>query len=63
MKTRNQNKSNIKSDRIMEKKTNITEKDLRVYTEHREHDNSKTHQCQDEERNTGSLQADFSLSH
>lgn len=28
MKTRNQNKSNIESDRIMEKKTNITEKAL-----------------------------------
>ncbi|WP_371115599.1 DUF3408 domain-containing protein [Prevotella nigrescens] len=36
---------------------------MRVYTEQREHDNSKTHQCQDEERNTGSLQADFSHSH
>ena len=31
MKTRNQNKSNIKSDRIMEKKTNITEKDLSLF--------------------------------
>ena len=31
MKTRNQNKSNMKSDRIMEKKTNITEKDLSLF--------------------------------
>ena len=31
MKTRNQNKSNIKSDRIMEKKTNMTEKDLSLF--------------------------------